>query len=242
MFGCYASAQLLDSLDLAKKSHFDKTLLLLVEWECKEYMVRVKICGITNVDDALLAVEAGADALGFVFYPGSPRCVTPERAAEIIRVLPPFVQTVGLFVNESAERVNAIAKECRLDIIQLHGDESPAYCDLMERRVVKVFRVKDGASIATMQQYRVVGYLLDAWSSTAYGGTGQTFDWDLARQAGQHGPLILAGGLTPENVAEAVSRVQPYAVDVSSGVEVVPGKKDPAKVREFIRRAKEASR
>ncbi|RII27345.1 MAG: phosphoribosylanthranilate isomerase [Geobacter sp.] len=204
-------------------------------------MVRVKICGITNVDYALMAVEAGADALGFVFYSKSPRCVTPEKAAEIIRELPPFVQAVGLFVNESAERVNGISKACRLDIVQLHGEETPAYCELMERRVVKVFRVKDGASITTMQQYRVAGYLLDAWSSAAYGGTGQTFDWELAREAGQHGPLILAGGLTPENVAEAVSRVQPYAVDVSSGVEAVPGKKDPAKVREFIRRAKEAS-
>lgn len=205
-------------------------------------MVRVKICGITNVDDALLAVEAGADALGFVFYSKSPRCVTPEQTAEVIRVLPPFVQAVGLFVNETAERVNGVARECRLDMVQLHGDETPAYCDLMERRVVKVFRVKDGATIAAMQQYRVGGYLLDTWSSAAYGGTGHTFDWELIRDAGQHGPLILAGGLTPDNVAEAVKRVRPYAVDVSSGVEASPGKKDPARVREFIHRAKEALR
>ncbi|HEX5773391.1 MAG TPA: phosphoribosylanthranilate isomerase, partial [Geomobilimonas sp.] len=169
-------------------------------------------------------------------------CVTPEQAAEVIRVLPPFVQTVGLFVNETAERVNEVARECRLDMVQLHGDETPAYCDLMERRVVKVFRVKDGATIAAMQQYRVAGYLLDAWSSTAYGGTGHTFDWELIRDAGQHGPLSLAGGLTPESVAEAVKRVRPYAVDVSSGVESVPGRKDPAKVRAFIARAKEALR
>ena len=205
-------------------------------------MVRVKICGITNVDDALMAVEAGADALGFVFFHKSPRCVTPERGAEIIRKLPPFVQCVGLFVNETAALVNAVADQCRLDIIQLHGDESPEFCDRIGRRVVKVFRMKDVESLAKMQEYRVAGYLLDAWSPSAYGGTGHTFDWDMARDARRHGPLILAGGLTPENVAAAVIHVKPYAVDVSSGVEAVPGKKDPAKVREFIRRAKEALR
>lgn len=205
-------------------------------------MVRVKICGITNVEDALVAVEAGADALGFVFFSKSPRCVTPEQAAEVIRVLPPFVQAVGLFVNETAAQVNAIADRCRLDIVQLHGEESPAYCNQIERRVVKVFRMKDRESLATMQEYRVAGYLLDAWSSSAYGGTGHVFDWELIRDAGRCGPLILAGGLTPENVAEAVIRVKPYAVDVSSGVESMPGRKDPARVRAFIARAKEALR
>jgi phosphoribosylanthranilate isomerase len=205
-------------------------------------MVRVKICGITNVNDALLAVEAGADALGFVFFHKSPRCMTPSQATSIIQMLPPLVQVVGLFVNETADLVNAVADQCRLDIVQLHGDESPAFCDQINRRVVKVFRMKDAGSLAKMQNYRVAGYLLDAWSSSAYGGTGQTFDWDLAREAGRHGPLILAGGLTPENVAEAVKRIRPYAVDVSSGVETVPGKKDPVKVQEFISRAKEALR
>ena len=168
--------------------------------------------------------------------------VAPEQAAEIIRALPPFVQAVGLFVNETAAQVNAIADRCRLDIVQLHGDESPAYCNQIERRVVKVFRMKDRESLATMQEYRVAGYLLDAWSSSAYGGTGHVFDWELIRDAGRCGPLILAGGLTPENVAEAVIRVKPYAVDVSSGVESAPGRKDPARVRAFIARAKEALR
>lgn len=205
-------------------------------------MVRVKICGITNLDDALVAVEAGADALGFVFYPESPRCVTPEKAAEIIRSLPPFVQTVGLFVNEAAARINAMARECGLDIVQLHGDEPPEFCGLVERRVIKAFRIKEIASLDPIRNYRVSAHLLDAYSPSAYGGTGLTFNWDVAKMAKSFGPVILAGGLTPGNVAEAVAAVEPFAVDVSSGVETSPGKKDPARVREFIRRAKEASR
>jgi phosphoribosylanthranilate isomerase len=204
-------------------------------------MVRVKICGITTVDDALSAVTAGADALGFVFFARSPRNVSPDEAAGIIRRLPPFVQTVGLFVNEDAETVNGIADRCGLDIVQLHGDESPAYCDLIHRRVLKAFRVRDAASLEAMGNYRVAGYLLDAWKKDAYGGTGHTFDWELAKGAAVHGPLVLAGGLDPDNVAEAVRRVRPYAVDVSSGVESTPGKKDHEKVREFISRAKEAT-
>ena len=201
-------------------------------------MVRVKICGITTVEDALQAVEAGADAIGLVFHEQSPRHLLPVQAAAIVRALPPFVQAVGLFVNANIDFVNATADLCRLDLVQLHGDETPAYCALVERRVIKVFRVKDITSLDPIRSYRVAGYLLDAWSPAAYGGTGTTFNWEVAKSAKEHGPIVLAGGLTPDNVRQAVEHVDPYAVDVSSGVESAPGKKDHAKVREFIRRAK----
>ena len=197
-------------------------------------MTKVKICGITGVDDALMAVEAGADALGFVFFEKSPRNVDPEQAQRIVAALPPFVQAVGLFVNAPIERVNAVARQCRLDVVQLHGEESPDYCDQVERRVMKAFRVRGPESLEGLSDYRVAGYLLDAYAPNAYGGTGERFDWDLAAAAKRHGPIILAGGLTPDNVAQAVRQVQPYAVDVSSGVESSPGRKDPEKVRRFI--------
>jgi phosphoribosylanthranilate isomerase len=201
-------------------------------------MTKVKICGITTVEDGLMAVEAGADALGFVFYDRSPRNIDPERAAEIIRVLPPFVQVVGLFVHARLEFVNAMADRCRLDIVQLHGDEPQEFCARVNRRVIKAFRVKDITSLDPMKDYRVAGYLLDAYSPKAFGGTGITFNWETAEIAKKFGPIILAGGLCPDNVAEAVGQVAPYGVDVSSGVESSPGRKDPAKVREFIKRAK----
>jgi phosphoribosylanthranilate isomerase len=201
-------------------------------------MVRVKICGITTRDDALMAVEAGADALGFVFFKKSLRCVSPQKAASIIRDLPPFVQTVGLFVNEEADQVNWTADFCGLDLVQLHGEEDPQFCLGIDRRVIKAFRVKDAASLAGIRRYQVAGHLLDAWSPLSHGGTGQTFDWDLAQDAGLVNHLILAGGLNPDNIADAVRVVSPYAVDVSSGVESVPGRKDPEKVRAFIRHAK----
>lgn len=201
-------------------------------------MVRVKICGITTVDDALMAVAAGADAVGLVFHQQSPRFVLPEQAAAIVRALPPFVQAVGLFVNADIDFVNATANSCGLDIVQLHGGESPEFCGLVQRRVIKAFRVRDVASLAPMKNYRVAGYLLDAWSPLAHGGTGMTFNWEIARTAEKFGPVILAGGLTPENVREAVEKVAPYGVDASSGVESAPGIKDPEKVKEFTRRAK----
>ena len=201
-------------------------------------MVKVKICGITSIADARMAVAAGADALGFVFFSQSPRHLTPEQASAIIAKLPPFVQAVGLFVNSGLAEVNRIADQCRLDIVQLHGDESPDFCRQVNRRVLKAFRVKDISSLDPVREYDVAGYLLDAWSPKAFGGTGVTFNWDMAALAKEYGPLVLAGGLTPENVAAAVSKVNPYAVDVSSGVELSPGRKDPEKVREFIRQAK----
>ncbi|MDD2367447.1 MAG: phosphoribosylanthranilate isomerase [Desulfuromonadaceae bacterium] len=198
-------------------------------------MVRVKICGITNLEDAFMAVKAGADALGFVFFEASPRNITVERAAEIIALLPPFVQTVGLFVNEDLARVNSVADRCNLDIVQLHGDETPLFCDGVNRRVIKAFRVKNESSLESMKSYHVAGYLLDAWSPAAHGGTGKTFNWDIAAKAAASDTIILAGGLTPENVADAVAAVKPYAVDVSSGVEITPGKKDATLVNGFIR-------
>jgi len=185
-----------------------------------------------------MAVAAGADALGFVFFENSPRFVAPQKAAAIIRDIPPLVQAVGLFVNEEADQVNWTSNFCGLDVVQLHGEEEPEYCVEINRRVIKAFRVQDSASLAGIKRYQVAGYLLDAWSPLAHGGTGQTFEWDLARTVACTGKLVLAGGLTPENVAEAVRTVIPYAVDCSSGVESTPGRKDPDKVREFVRRAK----
>jgi phosphoribosylanthranilate isomerase len=198
-------------------------------------MVRVKICGISTVEDALMAVEAGADALGFVFFQGSSRYISPEQAAAIIRCLPPFVQTVGLFVNEELTIVNAIADQCGLDLVQLHGEESPDFCNGVTRRVIKAFRVKDAASLDAMAGYRVAAYLLDAWSPVAHGGTGTTFNWDIAATAAASHRIILAGGLTPDNVTAAIAAVHPYAVDVSSGVESGPRKKDAGLVSRFIR-------
>lgn len=190
------------------------------------------------MDDALVAVDAGADALGFIFYPESPRCIRPETAAAIIEALPPFIQTVGLFVNADPATIREISNTCRLDNIQLHGDESPEFCRSLGLRVMKSFRIKNLSSLEPMKNYSVSALVLDAYSPHAYGGTGLTFNWDIAAVAKQYGTIILAGGLTAENVRTAVDAVSPYAVDVSSGVESGPGKKDAAKVRAFIRNAK----
>ena len=201
-------------------------------------MVKVKICGITSLEDALHACACGADALGFVFYGESPRCIDPAAAATIIRQLPPFVTTVGLFVNADPEQVEEVADFCGLDVIQLHGDEGPDECDFTPRRTIKALRVRDAKSLARHLDYEVAALLLDAWVKGSYGGTGHAFNWELAAEVARQRPVILAGGLTPENVAAAVTAVQPYAVDVSSGVEAAPGKKDPAKVAAFIAKAR----
>jgi len=201
---------------------------------------QVKICGITNVEDALCAVEAGADALGFVFYDKSPRCVTPAQVQKIIAALPPFVTTVGLFVNESIPKIRRIMAASRIDVVQLHGDEQPEDCLIEPLRVIKGLRVKDAASLEGADRFNVSALLLDAWSDESYGGTGEQFDWQLVKQLTANRPIILAGGLSPDNVARAVQQVQPYAVDVSSGVEEKPGKKDHQKVAEFIRRVRNA--
>lgn len=203
-------------------------------------MVKVKICGITNLEDAIMSVEAGADALGFVFYDKSPRNILPAQASEIISQLPPFVQTVGLFVNDTPAKINQTADCCGLDIIQLHGNETPEFCTKLSRRVIKALRVRDITSLEEMARFNVAAFLLDTWSPSAYGGTGQTFNWDIAAIAAKSTRIVLAGGLNPENVAEAIRKTRPYAVDVSSSLELSPGKKDPAKICAFIRNAKES--
>ena len=204
--------------------------------------VTVKICGITNEPDARAAVEAGADALGFIFCPASPRCVSLETAGKVSRELPPFIVRVGVFVDAPDELVVAAIRECRLNMLQFHGDEPPEYCLKFGLMSMKAFRVKDAASLEGVTEYPTDAWLLDAFVPDRAGGTGATFNWDLAREAQRHGrPIFLAGGLTPENVAEAVRRVEPYAVDVSSGVEAVPGRKDPVKVRAFIQAARGAA-
>jgi len=200
---------------------------------------RVKICGITNPEDALVVVEAGADALGFVFVPGTPRFLSIDVAADWIRTLPPLISKVGLFVDAVPGTVRDTLRRAGLDTVQFHGDESPEYCRFFrdEFRVLKAFRVRGPETLERLADYAdaVDAFLLDAWVPGAHGGTGARFDWDLA-VAVRNGvrPLILAGGLNPDNVADAVQRVRPYAVDVSSGVERSPGRKDPAKVRALI--------
>ena len=197
---------------------------------------RIKICGITNLADARLAVDLGADALGFIFYRPSQRSVTPSLAAEICAALPPFVAKVGVFVNESAARIQQVVTECRLDAIQLHGEELPAFCRSWPVKVIKAIRVRDADSLRAAAEYDVDALLLDTYTAEQRGGTGQAFDWALARQAKTlvRPPLILSGGLTPENVGGAIRQVAPFAVDVASGVEAEPGRKDPEKLRRFF--------
>ena len=205
-------------------------------------MTRIKICGTTNLDDALVAIEAGADALGFIFVPNTPRYIHPDQAAKIIEDLSPFITTVGSFVNVEQTAIETIADNCHLDVIQLHGEEPPELCHALDRRSIKAFRVKDELSLSCLPDYRVSAYLLDTYVEGAMGGTGKVFDWNLAVKAKQHGRIILAGGLAPDNVASAVRQVRPYGVDVSSGVEANPGHKDPAKVKAFIRAVREVDR
>jgi len=200
-------------------------------------MVKVKICGITRLEDALYAVEFGADALGFVFFKESPRYVSPETAGEIIRELPLFVTTFGVFVNEEPSKIDGVRDTAGLDVIQLHGDESHALCDVWPR-VVKAFRVRNITDLEVLKNYKVSAYLLDAYTEESYGGTGEVFNWDIALEAKKMGRVILAGGLTPNNIEKAIRHVKPYAVDVSSGVEKDKGVKDVAKMKLFIENAK----
>ena len=202
-----------------------------------EKQVKVKVCGMTSLKDALNAVEGGADAVGFIFYKKSPRSVTMKTVREIVLELPPFVDTVGVFVDETAEQINKIADYCNLDIIQLHGDESPTYCKKIRRKVIKAFRIKDMQSVKKISNFQVSGFLLDTFSEKLHGGTGKVFDWNLALPAKKFGPVIMAGGLTPNNVQQAVRQIRPYGVDVCSGVESEPGIKDHKKVRAFLKNA-----
>jgi phosphoribosylanthranilate isomerase len=203
-------------------------------------VVRVKVCGITSLEDALVAVEAGAHALGFVFAP-SLRQIDPETASRIISRLPPFVTRVGVFVDGPLARVKEVMAGCSLDLAQLHGEESPEYCQELFPRAVKAFRVRDDGVLSQLPLYRLAAYLLDSYVPGVAGGSGRTFDWEIALQARKFGPIILSGGLNPENVRQAIEKVQPYGVDVSTGVEKSPGKKDPAKLRAFFKAVREAS-
>ncbi|MCH7623579.1 MAG: phosphoribosylanthranilate isomerase [Nitrospinae bacterium] len=201
-------------------------------------MVKVKICGMTNLEDTLLAVKGGADAVGFIFYKKSLRNVSAKTVKTIVAALPPFIETVGVFVNESADRINRIVDSCKLSAVQLHGNESPAFCKKIRRKVIKAVRVKGKDSFDGLSSYKVSAFLLDACSDQQQGGTGETFDWRLVSEGKKYGPVILAGGLDPSNVAHAIQKVKPYGVDVCSGVEKIPGIKDPSRLKEFIKAAK----
>jgi phosphoribosylanthranilate isomerase len=200
-------------------------------------MVKVKICGITDLNDALLASELGADAVGFNFCRKSPRYIDPSQAKAIIEKLPPLIQAVGIFVDEfSPERVVKISQGVGINTVQLHGDESPSYLRKMsELRVIKAFRVSDGFSIDLLDEYPVSTFLLDAYVPDRPGGTGRTFNWDIAIAAKRKGRIILAGGLTPANIHEAILTVQPFAVDICSGIEKSPGRKDPHKMEMLLK-------
>lgn len=202
--------------------------------------MRVKICGITRLEDALCAIEAGADALGFVFYEPSPRYISAEQAASIIAQLPPFVTCVGLFVNTPIAQVKSLALYIGLDLIQFHGDETAAACDGVGLPYIRALRMQPGQAIAQIAEsyQKARAILLDAWVPGIPGGTGETFDWAAIPPLTK--PLILAGGLTVDNVAQAVLQVRPYAVDVSGGVELRSGVKDQSKLKLFIQRAKAA--
>ena len=201
-------------------------------------MVRVKICGITNPEDAGLAVKLGVHALGFIFA-SSPRQISPERAKEIISGLPPFVQIVGVFVNEDPSEIKEIARYCGLHLLQLHGNEPPELCRKLFPKTIKAFRLKDEESLKKIGPYQgsTRAILLDTYVKGKKGGTGRSFDWDLAVKAGEFNmPVILSGGLNPENISEAVSMVRPFAVDINSGIEESPGKKDPDLMKELMKK------
>jgi len=201
--------------------------------------VKVKICGITNVADGLVAAESGADMVGLMFYEKSPRYLTMPAAGEIARQLPLFVVKVGVFVNPPEDLVLRAIGECGVTLLQFHGDEPPEFCTQFGVMSMKAFRVRDAESLHALTAYNTDAWLLDAYTPDKLGGTGATFNWELAVEVEKLGkPVFLAGGLTPENVAEAVRIVRPFGVDVSSGVESSPGKKDPVKVKAFIAAAK----
>jgi len=198
----------------------------------------VKICGITNIEDAQHAIQCGADAIGFVFFEESPRFISHRRAAEIVRSLPDHTSKIGVFVNADLKFVRDIVNHVNLSAVQLLGNDGPDDLVDFDTSVIKVFRVGKEYDVEVMKNYIVDAFLLDAMSEGAYGGTGKTFDWNIAIKAKEYGRIILSGGLTPDNVEDAVRFVRPYGVDVSSGVEAKPGKKDRGKVQDFISRAK----
>ncbi len=202
----------------------------------------VKICGITRKADALFCVSRGADALGFIFYKESPRHIEPAKAVRIIASLPPFVTPVGVFVNEGRRRINAIVRQTGVRVIQLSGDESPEDCRGYSISVIKAFRLRPGQSLRPLLKYRLAAALLDGARDGSYGGSGRLADFKIALAMKKHFPLVLAGGLTPENVVHAVRSVRPYAIDVNSGVEACPGKKDRQKVESLFERLENYSK
>jgi phosphoribosylanthranilate isomerase len=207
--------------------------------------VHVKICGITNEADALAAIDAGANLLGFNFYPQSPRQISEAEAAKIRPLLPKRVKAVGIFVNSPVADVVTLRQSLRLDLVQLHGDEPPATVAELARSapVIKAFRIESDFPLAALDEYPgAFAYLFDASNRGQYGGTGRTTDWDVARRAAQVHRIILAGGLKVENVAAAVRIVRPYGIDVASGVETEPGKKDHGRLRDFIQEVRRAER
>jgi phosphoribosylanthranilate isomerase len=211
----------------------------------KNAMVKVKICGITNLEDARQALESGATFIGFNFYKRSPRYVTPGAARGILRRLPKKTKSVGVFVNEPEEKMLAIARQTGLNYLQLHGEESPTTVARLRRTlpVIKAVRVRNSSSIAKLARYKhVAAFLLDGFDRRRLGGSGTSFDWEVVRRAKPAGHIFLAGGLTPGNVARAIRSAKPYAVDVCSGVEAKPGKKDPALVKSFVRAVRAAQR
>ena len=202
--------------------------------------VAVKICGITNYEDAAIAVELGATALGFIFT-DSPRQITPQTARDIIHAIPPFVKTVGVFVNEGPAEIKEIVHNCGLDLVQLHGDESPDNCQALMPRAIKALRIKDTSSFQSSLAYKgkVKALLLDTYAKDKAGGTGMTFDWRLAIKIKELGiPIILAGGLDPSNIDDAIRTVKPYAVDVNSGVEECPGKKSHLLMKNLMKKVR----
>lgn len=207
--------------------------------------VKVKICGITNWVDARRAVAEGAELLGFNFYARSPRYVDPAKAKRIVRRLPKETLVVGVFVNESEHKMLEIARAVGLDALQLHGDETPAMVARLKRSfpVIKAIRVKTASVAGQVGKFKqATALLLDGFDARRRGGTGNTFDWEVARRAKKHGRIFLAGGLTPENVGVAIRTARPYAVDICSGVEARPGKKDPARMKHLMRAARDAQR
>lgn len=204
--------------------------------------VRVKICGVRSMEEALCALDCGVDALGFNFWPKSPRYIAPREARAIIDRLPPFISCAGVFVNESRERIIETARIAGVNIVQLHGDESPEFCREMDSlKLIKAFRVGEGFEPSSIARFGVSAALLDTNIKGSYGGTGRRFDWRVATEAKQFARIILAGGLNIDNVAEAIMEVRPFGIDVCSGVEAEPGRKDIDKLRRFMSEVRRAN-
>jgi len=203
-------------------------------------LVRIKICGITNLEDALAGFFAGADALGFVFYKKSPRYIDPRQAANLARILPKKIKRVGVFVDEKVSRVRRIARLCGLDMLQFHGQESPEYCKKFKTdKVIKVFRINKKEDLEGVSKYKTFAYLFDSFSKTKLGGTGKKFNWKILAQTARMKPVVfVSGGLTAGNIKQAVKLLKPDWVDVSSSLELKPGKKDHKKIQKFVQAAR----